>query len=409
MSENINNDLAQRQEVLKKIIKDLHAGVPVKKLQKTFAKLIENTSPDEIAEMENALIKEGFPVEEVLRLCDVHAQVFEKSLAKVGKPSKIPGHPLYTFMEENIEVKKILKSLSKSVKKLKKGSPKEKDEAAFKEGFKRFTEIEKHYQRKENQLFPVLEEKKFTGPTQVMWGKHDEIRQFIKETESAFNKKEWDVFGKRFKTLASAVKRLIFLEEKILFPTAAKKINVVEWAKIKQGGPEIGYAWITPSNLWDAELAKSMKTFEPDPADQKPQETEKGSIPLSQGKLTAEQIDLMLKNLPFDLSYVDENDRVQYYSDTKERLFPRSPAIIGRTVQNCHPPKSVHVVENIVKNFREKKKTEAEFWIQKDGLFIHIRYFPLYDKSGNYKGVIEVSQEVSGIRALEGERRIVDW
>ena len=132
-------------------------------------------------------------------------------------------------------------------------------------------------------------------------------------------------------------------------------------------------------------------------------------IQLSQGQLSAKQIDLLLKNLPVDITFVDENDRVCYYSDTQDRIFPRSPAIIGRAVQNCHPPKSVHIVEDIVKNFKEKKKDKAEFWIQMNDQFIYIRYFPLYDEDGNYRGVIEVSQEISGIKALEGERRLLDW
>lgn len=135
----------------------------------------------------------------------------------------------------------------------------------------------------------------------------------------------------------------------------------------------------------------------------------KERIPLSRGKLSPAQIDLLLKNLPVDITFVDENDRVCYFSDTKERIFPRSPAIIGRTVQNCHPPKSVFVVNDILKSFREKRKDKAEFWIRMNGKFIHIRYFPVYDQTGEYRGVIEVSQEVSHIRSLKGERRILDW
>ena len=136
---------------------------------------------------------------------------------------------------------------------------------------------------------------------------------------------------------------------------------------------------------------------------------DEGKMRLTQGQLTQEQIDLMLKNLPVDITYVDENDRVCYYSDTKDRIFPRSPAIIGRAVQNCHPPKSVHIVEDIVKKFKEKKKEMAEFWIQLDGKFIYIRYFPVFDDTGKYRGVIEVSQEVSHIQKLQGERRLLDW
>ncbi|MFO7981744.1 MAG: PAS domain-containing protein [Candidatus Aminicenantes bacterium] len=132
-------------------------------------------------------------------------------------------------------------------------------------------------------------------------------------------------------------------------------------------------------------------------------------IKLDEGRLTFEQIRLLLKNLPVDITFVDENDKVCFYSASKDRIFARSPAIIGKSVQNCHPQKSVHIVDKIVKSFKEKKKDKAEFWIQQGELFIYIRYFPVYDENGDYRGVVEVSQEVSGIRSLKGERRILDW
>lgn len=432
MAEWMKSGEGEKQEVLKRIIRDLHAGVPVEKLQKTFADIVKNTSPEEIASMENALIEEGFPPDEIKRLCDVHVRVFEKSLAKAGKPAKIPGHPIYTFMQENKIAKELLKELSGRAKRLDKKEPRESDVAAFAESFARFREIEKHYARKENQLFPALEHKGFTGPTKVMWGKHDEIRQLVREADSLATARDWKGVRAKVKSLEGAVKKMIFLEEKILYPTAAKKLGDVEWATIKRGEPEIGYAWVTPSNLWDAEIAKALAAAHGGPsaagsaapatgaapgayaaigppADPGTGGSGAGEVKLSEGLLTGAQIDLLLKALPFDVTFVDENDVVRYYSATEHRIFPRSPAIIGRAVQNCHPHKSVDVVNDIIKSFREKKKTVAEFWIRSQGAFIHIRYFPLYDAAGAYRGVIEVSQEISGVRALEGERRLLDW
>lgn len=399
-----------KQEALKQIIKDLHAGAPVEELQKKFARLIKNTSPEEIANMENALLQEGFPASEIQRLCDVHAQVFEKALVKVKKVAKIPGHPIYTFIRENKEAKKIIKTLFKTGRKIKQPEPKAADIADFERGLDNLKQIEIHYQRKENQLFPALEEKGFTGPTTVMWGKHDEIRDMFKRSESLFEEKDWTGLFKQFKDLVSAIKKMIFLEEKILYPTSAKKLDTMDWVKIKKGGSEIGYAWVTPSNLWDANLAEAIKGEQKMAAP----ETEKKipgneKIKLAEGYLTVEQLTLMLKKIPVDLTFVDENDQVCFYSASEDRIFPRSPAVIGRAVQKCHPPKSVHIVADILKNFKEKKKDAAEFWLQSEGKFIHIRYFPVYNEQGEYKGVIEVSQEVSGIRKLEGERRILDW
>lgn len=410
MNEPFSGSETARQDILKQIIKDLHAGIPVEKLQKTFADLIRDTRPEEIANMENALIREGFPPEEIQRLCDVHVRVFEKSLSKVGKPSRIPGHPIHTFLEENKETKKQLKQLGKRVRKLAKGKADASKIRAFETAWQRFREIENHYARKENQLFPALEAVQFTGPTQVMWGKHDEIRTMIKEVDFLIKNAKWSELSKSFKRLASSIKKMIFLEEKILYPTAVRKLNEAAWAAIKMGEPEIGYAWVKPSGVYDAQIAKAMKNQADYQTKQAGSAGQGGDmIELSQGQLTQEQINLMLENLPVDITYVDENDTVRYYSDTKDRIFKRSPGIIGRKVQNCHPPKSVHVVEDIIRSFREKEKDVAEFWIQMHGLFVHIRYFPLYDNAGDYKGVIEVSQEVSDIRKLEGERRILDW
>ncbi|MBM3294671.1 MAG: DUF438 domain-containing protein [Candidatus Aminicenantes bacterium] len=422
MSEKDALQASEKQDALKGIIRDLHAGVPAEKLRKTFARLIKNTSPEEIADMENALIEEGFPVEEVQRLCDVHAQVFDKALKKAGKPGKIPGHPIHTFVQENKAAKAILKELKRAAKPLGKGVPRPEEAERFGEALGRLREIEKHYARKENQLFSALEAKGFTGPTKVMWGKHDEVRALLKKAGEELAKKNWPGAAATAKTISGAVKKLIFLEEKILYPTSARKLTTVDWARIKRGEHEIGYAWVKPSNLWDAQLAEAAEKApdyrpaapgpsappapSPGPASPAPSD---GTIDLSRGRLTPEQVDLLLKKLPVDVTFVDENDRVRYYSDTEERIFPRSPEVIGRQVQNCHPPKSLNVVSAIVEAFKAKTKDKAEFWIQKGGRFILIRYFPLYDDAGKYRGVLEVSQDATEIRALQGERRLLDW
>jgi len=265
MSEKDGLPASEKQAALKGIIQDLHAGVPVEKLRKTFARLIKDTSPEEIADMENALIQEGFPIEEVQRLCDVHAQVFDKALKKAGKPGKIPGHPIHTFVQENKAAKAILKELKRAAKPLGKGEPGPEDIERFGKALGRLREIEKHYARKENQLFPALEAKGFTGPTKVMWGKHDEIRALLRKSEEELAKKNWPDAAATAKTISGAVKKLIFLEEKILYPTSARKLTTVDWARIKRGEHEIGYAWVKPSNLWDAQLAEVAAKAEPEP------------------------------------------------------------------------------------------------------------------------------------------------
>lgn len=409
MSELLKNDKS-RQKKLKEIVKDLHEGGDIKAVQKRFADLIKDVSPQEIAEMEQGLIAEGMPVEQVQKVCDVHVKVFEETLGKQKKSKTMPGHPVHTYLKENRAAKEITNNLRRLLKKVSKGH--KVDE--FEKELSRLKDIEIHYQRKENQLFPYLEIVNFTGPSKVMWGKHDEIRAQIRDFESVYKSQNWTQFKTKGRELFRAIGRMIFMEEKILFPTSLKKLSEEQWAQIRKGEAEIGYAWVQPGNLWDPSIVTARKAVQ-SPDNQKSGRSDardtviKETFKLDVGKLTGEQINLMLKNLPVDITFVDENNRVRYYSGGKERIFPRSPAVIGREVKNCHPPKSVHIVEKILQSFKKKEKTEAEFWLTLKNRFIHIRYFPLYDDKGEYRGVIEMSQDVTGIRGLKGENRLLDW
>jgi DUF438 domain-containing protein len=191
---------------------------------------------------------------------------------------------------------------------------------------------------------------------------------------------------------------MIYKEEHILYPTSLELLSDAEWGKVRKGEEEIGYAWIRP----DADWAPAVQAEERrEPGEEK--------IKLDTGFIPRELVNLMLTHLPVDLTLVDEEDRVAYYSKGKERIFPRSPAIIGRKVQRCHPPNSVHIVNKLLDAFKSGEKNEAEFWIQMKGRFIHIRYFALRDGAGTYEGCLEVSQDVTGLRKLEGERRLLDW
>lgn len=407
MSEIINNN-NERKEELNRIIKVLNESedhsFAKKEIKKDFKKLLDNLSPEEIAEAEQALIAEGVPVEEVQKLCELHVDTFHDALKNASKRSengseKISGHPIANYRSENKELKSQIAKFKKSYKSLKRT----KDFKAFDKALENISQIDIHYTRKENQLFPYLEDVDFTGPSKVMWGKHDEIRAVFKELKTASSEKNVNKCISLSKDLIPKLKRMVFMEEKILFPTALRKLPESVWGEIRKGENEIGFAWIKPGNLWAPELSAH------NPIQSKPIVTKSDDnlIDLSVGKLTASQINLMLTNLPIDITFVDENDKVRYFSQGKERIFPRSPGIIGRDVQNCHPPKSVHIVQKIVEDFKSGKRDVAEFWIQMKGSFIHIRYFPLFE-GNTYKGVIEVSQEVSSIRALEGEKRLLD-
>lgn len=375
-----------REEVLKGIIRDIHRGVDVGILKKRFLELIKDVSPYEIAQMEQKLISEGMPEQEVKQLCSVHVEVFKESLEKKTLPGLPSGHPVHTLMLENRHAEAILQEMCDVT-----------DKAALPSLLEKIGAIDKHYARKENQLFPILEAKGISGPSKVMWALHDDIRDMLRHLRT--KAKEGSITELEIKTLTTMINDMIYKEEHILYPMALEALSDEEWYKAKKGEDEIGYAWLDRVDEWvpSSIAAKALS------------EEQVGSMNLDTGQITPEQVNMILTHLPVDISFVNENDEVVYYSATKERIFPRSPGIIGRKVQNCHPPKSVDIVEKILEAFKKGEKDSADFWIQMRGKFILIRYFAVRDAKGQYRGCLEVSQDVTEIRALEGERRLLSW
>jgi DUF438 domain-containing protein len=259
--------------------------------------------------------------------------------------------------------------------------------------------LDNHYQRKENQLFSILERHGITGPSQVMWGVHDQIRASMKAVREAAENRNTEAFSATAAALARDIVEMIYKEEKILFPLSFQTLSEEEWTEVRRGEDELGYALVKPATGWPPKGDVEQETVSP--AD--------GLLGLMTGELTLEQVNLIFSHLPVDLSFVDENDEVRFYSEGPDRIFPRSPAVIGRKVQNCHPPKSVHMVQEILDSFRAGTQSVAEFWIQMGGKFVHIRYFAIRDKAGAYRGCLEVSQDVTRIRGLVGEQRLLDW
>jgi DUF438 domain-containing protein len=395
-----------RLEVLKDIIRELHEGGNLAEQKRRFADLIKDISPTEIAVMEQKLMEGGLPEEEVKRLCDVHVQVFKESLEGQQPPSAIPGHPLHTLIEENRALEKLLaewRALLERIDPRDGGVSLEKVRDEVQATISELALVEKHYLKKENQLFPILESKGVSGPSKVMWAIHDDIRMMIRELRGYLAEEKSAEILALGKRLSEMLADMIYKEEKILYPMSLEALDERDWARVKKGEEEIGTAWIAPGGGWKPRVGEDELT--PAPVYRRPAE----ALELDTGTLTAEQVNLLLKSLPVDITFVDESDTVRYYSAGEERIFPRSQGIIGRKVQNCHPPASVHVVSQILEAFRKGERDVAEFWIQSRNRFIQIRYFAIRDKAGSYRGCLEVSQDVTAARALEGERRLLDW
>jgi uncharacterized protein len=422
MSEYIDNQ-TQRETKLKEIIRQLHAGRSVDEVKMAFADLLEDVGPDEIVRIEEALVSEGLDPADIQPLCDVHVAVFKDGLNGQRPPETIPGHPIFTYRAENLGVERVLNDVAEALDdyiNLPNGHTREEAQAALVQ----LMEYDRHYLRKENLLFPYLERTGFAGPSKVMWGVHDEIREMWRTLSTALETSRPATTGgpdtylmTQFNRLAEAIRSMVYKEEHILFPAALQRLNDADWMSIRDQGDEIGYSYARPGRAWspgmnvpDAETAPASG-HGGGAAEAASTEMPAGDIPLGTGVLTAEQIDLMLRTLPVDVTFVDEYDEVRYFTQGRERIFQRSPAIIGRKVQNCHPPQSVDRVQQILDDFRAGVKDVAEFWIQMapegEPLFVHIRYFALRNEDGTYRGTIEVTQNLTPLRALEGEKRLL--
>jgi DUF438 domain-containing protein len=405
MSEFINN-VSRRKEALKEVIQRLHAGESVESLQEKFGDAIRGATAGEIADAERAMIGEGIAVSEIQRLCDLHVAVFKESLDEEPAPESLPGHPVFTFRMENEVTLRLLESMADTFNLWMTGNSTAR--ASLQAQTENLKTIEKHYSRKENLLFPYMEKKGFEGPSTVMWGVHNEIRGQIRQFRQALADDESDpqVAQGQFKTLAKNIQEMVYKEEKILFPESLVRLTEAEWAEIQSQEEGIGYFNGAPQ---PTEISQEENQNQSQPT-QKENGTMEGNglLSLDTGALTQEQINLMLTHLPVDVTYVDENDEVRYFTQGQHRIFDRSAAIIGRAVTKCHPPQSVHKVQIILEDFRSGKRDVAEFWIQMGEAFIHIRYFALRNAAGEYKGCIEVSQEISHLRSLEGEKRLLD-
>lgn len=408
MSELINNSRHRKQQ-LKKLIIKLHAGESADKVKNELKDSLRSIPYGEVVEVEQELIAEGLPESEVLKLCDVHGEVLDGHVDQSSAKEIPPGHPVDIFRLENQE----LINLATKAKNLL-IAVEEVDENSYpqflltlQKCFNELMDVDKHYQRKEYLVFPYLEKNDITGPPKVMWGKHDEIREQLKGCievlkESSITLQDLsDAKELLFHPAIQGVIDMVSKEEQILFPMSMDVLTTEEWWSVHKQTLEFGFTLIDPDVEWKPEGISEEETETAFTAD--------GSIQLPSGSFSAGELMAILNNVPVDMTFVDKNDKVKYFTQGRERIFARSRSIINRDVRLCHPPGSVHIIEKILEDFKSGKASHAPFWIQMQGKFIHIEYFALRDEKGEYLGTLEVSQNYTNARNLEGEKRILSY
>lgn len=406
MSELINNR-ERRIEELKGIIRLLHAGAPADEVRGQLREIVRETDATEIAAMEQSLIADGMPVEEVRSMCDLHSQVLREFVVPSSAVSEVPpGHPIDTFRRENEAILAAVARLREALGALAAAGTADARSRARVAANELF-DVEKHYRRKEDLLFPFLEKHGIVGPSKVMWSKDDEARGLLKALAEALaveeaTTEEWSLVVETVGgPAAGAIAEMVSKEELVLLPLALGTLSADEWGLVHAESPRIGWCLVPPREGWMPPLPSFPADALSLPAGR--------AVALPSGHLTIEQLQGILEALPVDLTFVDADDRVAFFSEGPDRVFSRTRAILGRRVQHCHPPKSVDVVERILADFRAGTQSVAEFWLELHGRFVHVRYFAVRDAKGAYAGCLEVTQDVTRIRALTGERRLLEY
>ncbi len=409
MSELIDNSSRPRKAMLKHLILQLHEGTAAAQVQKQLVRLLGQVPYDLVVEVEQELMAEGLPVEEVTRLCHLHGAALEGAIDLSHAPVAPEGHPVHTFHQENTALQAELAGLGAAAAELDgmgDGDPPGDAFLAIREKMNALTDVEKHYLRKEHLLFPFLEKHGITGPPKVMWGKHDETRALLRgaleavAVAPASAAEARAVVALAVKPAAQAIHDMIGREENILLPMSLETLDELEWWEVARQSAEIGFCLVDPGEGWRPASI---------PPPQETGEAQGGRVRLPTGSLTVKELEAMLNALPFDATFVDAEDRVRYFTHGNERVFARSRAVLGRKVQHCHPPSSVDTVDRILEGFRSGKQQRADFWIDMHGRFVHIEYVALRDAGGAYLGCLEVTQDLTAKRALTGEQRLLSW
>ncbi|MFZ1918189.1 MAG: DUF438 domain-containing protein [Terriglobales bacterium] len=408
MSELIDNR-AHRISALKEIIQHLHSGAAPELVRERLRAIVGETDAAEIMAMEQQLMAEGMPVEEVRSMCDLHSQVRRDLLVQIAPPpSVLPGHPIDTFRRENAALKDVIATMRKLFAEVaSQAGNADVREVVFRlcQSANDLMDLDKHYQRKEHALFSCLERHGITGPSKVMWAKDDDARKLLKQmNESAHDcdpiAAAVQQFAPQAERALAAVEEMIFKEENILFPMSLQTFTENEWAEIWAASPQYGWCLVEPQTGYIPPVSANAATSAV-PKD--------GTIMMPTGHVSVEQLVAVLSTLLLDLTFVDAEDRVAFFSEGPDRNFARSKAIVGRKVQHCHPPRSADTVNKILDDFRSGRQSVAEFWINFQGKFVHIRYFAVRNPLGEYIGTVELTQDLAPLRQLSGERRLLAY
>ncbi|MGI6560726.1 MAG: DUF438 domain-containing protein [Saccharofermentanales bacterium] len=383
------------------IIKKLHDGVDKELVKKEFEEKFGSVTSAEIVAMEQQLVEDGMPIAEIQKLCDIHADVFNMSIEEIHQVQaehEKEGHPVKVLLDENRALENHLEEMFELVKSYE-AEQKEEVRIALLTKSQELFDINKHYDRKEKAIFPLMEKYGISSPPQVMWGVDDEIREDLKSFHKDIQEKNYQDISNRFTALRKRMEDMILKEEKIMLPLITDLITEEEWLEIAYDSEEIGFCLVSPKEKW---IPKSIKTSKEEDLRIKDEK-----IHFETGVLNVEQLMGILDALPVDVTFIDKDDKFRYFNQADGRIFVRSKSALGRLVHHCHPPRSVNMVEEILSDLKSGKKDSESFWIELQGMLVYISYKAVRNKDGEYLGTLETSYDIKPYRELQGEKRLI--
>jgi len=424
---------SSRAKVIKTLLEQLREGAKASDVRAKLKAQLGSLSPPEIPLIEQELVKEGVSPVEISRMCELHVELFRDSLVSNPELRQMtPGHPLNTLLAENDRIAADAEKLGLFSRMLAQASSEEAIEA-LKSLSSELHALKRHFARLQLLVFPYIERRGITAVPRVLWTKQDELLLKMKDLNQALTGGESTspdqtrMLRDKVAEVAEESTQMVFRENNILFPTLKTLLSEGEWRAIRENEEMIGYYKVDPGKEWKPS-AKPVYPYQLEPG-LTPQQVERlppdvkamageaeghrlvrdGDLELEDGYLSQGEISAILRTLPFDMSFVDSDERVRFYNRTGGRTFPRAKTVLGRQVQLCHPPRSIAIVNKIVADFKAGKETPAEFWLNVGDKRVSIRYFPVRDGQGNFLGTLEVVQDIAGLTRLQGERSLQSY
>lgn len=387
--EEIIDNPQSRAELLKSYIQRLNNGEELESVRNDFVKNFENVSVHEIIDVEQRMINDGTDVEEVQKLCDLHSALFhglteqevyleeEKKLSAVDK-----GHPVEYFKMENRALEAKLAQLDKALEELNIND--------IKTLLNELKKIKILYGKKEEIIMPILYRYGVTGPSDVMWGVDDEIKAEYSTLAKELNETNIIIYKRRIEDVIARTKEMIYKEENILYPLALQYFTNDEWADVYADLPEMGNCFIEEDVKWP--YGEEQLKFK-----EKTKSADNGIVELNGGKLTVNELEAIFKLLPIDITFIDDNEINKFFAN-EGKIFSRPMSALGRKVYECHPPRIVPMVENMIKEFKAGTKDHVEVWTPNPENPIRVLYYPVRDDEGNYLGTLELVQQFKDIK-----------